>query len=513
MLLIYITMGHLYPLLVAFVVLSWASRSHADVKFVFSVHRHGARNVLPKTSLLKENSAFGGPTLLPQGLNQTYSSGVTFRTRYMNASTCTGTNTCLLGSTSGGRYGVLNAPGVSFHNYNLLARSSALDRALLSSRGFYAGLFPSSPGLIPNNNMSMPDGQQPVPVYSVADVNDYVIRGYTKCPAYDDRLAAWYNTDEFKRKETETQAFRERVKALAPDMDCNLTNWWNVYDAWNVWNSTGLGDRFPPQGYLEPADAAQMTPLANWLEASKMRSSLTGNLLGGPLVSELLDGMSQAARAQELNSDTYIKVMTISSHYNTMLGLLSALALDTNSPAATAMSNPNRPSNWLATGALPDVGGPKIPASASLLVLELFSEQPTSPLLVRLVVQDGPSSPYVTIPLPCSSGSASPAGTCTWPAFQTWASSAALSASDWCKACRNADAATCIQINLQGQLDSSQGSGGHKDWEIAVAVVVTFVGTLLLCGVIAVVVRQRSKRAWSQFEHNPNETKEPKISC
>lgn len=40
---------------------------HASLIAVYSIQRHGARNVLPKSALLAESSIIGGPTLLPQG--------------------------------------------------------------------------------------------------------------------------------------------------------------------------------------------------------------------------------------------------------------------------------------------------------------------------------------------------------------------------------------------------------------------------------------------------------------
>ncbi len=46
-----------------------------DVALLYVVHRHGARNALPKTSLLRENVTLGGPTLLPQGQRQLYTAG------------------------------------------------------------------------------------------------------------------------------------------------------------------------------------------------------------------------------------------------------------------------------------------------------------------------------------------------------------------------------------------------------------------------------------------------------
>lgn len=45
------------------------------VVMVYSVQRHGARNMLPKTALLQESDATGGPTLLPQGQSQANRAG------------------------------------------------------------------------------------------------------------------------------------------------------------------------------------------------------------------------------------------------------------------------------------------------------------------------------------------------------------------------------------------------------------------------------------------------------
>lgn len=55
---------------------------------------------------------------------------------------------------------------------------------------------------------------QIVPVYSQADANDYVIRGYTKCPAYADALTAWYASPEFAAKANESSALRAEIQSV-----------------------------------------------------------------------------------------------------------------------------------------------------------------------------------------------------------------------------------------------------------------------------------------------------------
>ncbi len=112
---------------------------------VFAVARHGARNALPKTALLREPA--GGVTLLPAGQRQCYDAGAAFRARYLDDSCAAGGaagapgDTCLREGARGGAalYGVASAPNVSFSNFNTLVRSSALDRTLLSARSFMEG--------------------------------------------------------------------------------------------------------------------------------------------------------------------------------------------------------------------------------------------------------------------------------------------------------------------------------------------------------------------------------------
>ena len=49
--------------------------TNAELVMVYSLQRHGARNVLPKGALLTETDLIGGPTLLPEGQRQTYNAG------------------------------------------------------------------------------------------------------------------------------------------------------------------------------------------------------------------------------------------------------------------------------------------------------------------------------------------------------------------------------------------------------------------------------------------------------
>lgn len=81
-----------------------------------------------------------------------------------------------------------SADGI-FNNFNTLIRSSSLDRAIMTARSFLDAVFP--PINQPTDTTYLPDRQQVVPVYSQAADGDAIIRGYTACPAYDNRLLEW----------------------------------------------------------------------------------------------------------------------------------------------------------------------------------------------------------------------------------------------------------------------------------------------------------------------------------
>ncbi len=49
---------------------------------------------------------------------------------------------------------------------------------------------------------------QLVPIYSVAEPEDYLIRGYTRCDAYQRRLDQWYDSAEFTIRAADSEATR-----------------------------------------------------------------------------------------------------------------------------------------------------------------------------------------------------------------------------------------------------------------------------------------------------------------
>jgi hypothetical protein len=90
------------------------------------------------------------------------------------------------------------------------------------------------------------------------------------------------------------QGLRQQISDEAPQLNTSLANWWNVYDAFNVWRTYRVGDVMPD---LDNATYGQVMAIAHWLEVAKMRSALTGSLLGGPLLADILGRLGAAGDA------------------------------------------------------------------------------------------------------------------------------------------------------------------------------------------------------------------------
>lgn len=204
-----------------------------------------------------------------------------------------GAGTCLTPLGGGARYGLADsAPDVSYSNHDLLANSSALHRTIVSATAFFLGAF--GDGAVKQGEEAPYLAVPMVPVFSVGEEQDVAIRPYTKCPTYRRKLARWYQSAEFTQKEAGTADVRARVAALAPGLNTSLTQFWNVFDAFNVWRTNKVGEPMPDL----PVDLfQQVVAIATWLETAKMRSALAGNLLGGVLLADVVGRIEAAARA------------------------------------------------------------------------------------------------------------------------------------------------------------------------------------------------------------------------
>jgi len=194
----------------------------------------------------------------------------------------------------------------------------------------------------------------------------------------------------------------------------------------------------------------------------------------------------------------YYKLLTVSSHYNTQLGVLSALQ---------AAVEPSQRTQYLWLQ--------KIPSLAAALVFELH-KTPAGALVVRAVFQDGPTAQYQVVSLPCAvAGDAAEAfagpGSCTLEAFRALAGPQAFdSSSAWCEACNNNKVLACVVRNMARQLvavgvdpasaalgdagavygSGGSGRGAVSPGMVALWCVVSVAAAAALAGAVFVTVRK-----------------------
>jgi hypothetical protein len=77
---------------------------------------------------------------------------------------------------------------------------------------------PSPPPPLPPH--PPPLSLQAVPVYTHMEAEDYLIRGYAKCDAYNGRVSSWYNSPEFVAKSQQTEALRWALCRASAALAC-----------------------------------------------------------------------------------------------------------------------------------------------------------------------------------------------------------------------------------------------------------------------------------------------------
>lgn len=184
----------------------------------------------------------------------------------------------------------------------------------------------------------------------------------------------------------------------------------------------------------------------------------------------------------------YYKLLTVSAHYNTQLGVLAALQ---------AGADPSRRTHYL--------WQQRIPSLAAVLAFELHRSPDGATFVVRAVFQDGPRAQYSVLPLPCAvAGDAADElagpGSCTLDRFRALAGPQAINSSaDFCEACSNTKVMACVVRNMERQLMAvgSSRRSGTSPGMVAVWCVVSVALAAMLAGAALLVARKLRQRRQS----------------
>ncbi|RXW22878.1 hypothetical protein EST38_g2990 [Candolleomyces aberdarensis] len=134
-------------------------------------------------------------------------------------------------------------------------------------------------------------GYQSIPIESVESEEDISLEGWVECTTFSNNTQAFFKSEAFAQKSSETAAFREELHPYLGERSSSLENMWNVFDFMNVQsihNATFAASL--PDGYL-----AQARDLANWHQFNIFSSSdlsSVGNIAGRTISAPILDAIA-----------------------------------------------------------------------------------------------------------------------------------------------------------------------------------------------------------------------------
>lgn len=387
-----------YLCCLAFVVLGTIAR--AEVLQVQVLHRHGARPHLRKARTDPADEV-GGAELLTQGVVEMRRLGEAVRSRYI---------------AKGGLEVIAASKPTYSSSEDFYAVSSQTSRTLSSSRAFIQGLYIDG-----NDSSTATTDTARIPTHVFAsESRDWRLRGYTMCPNFVKAIESLLRSDDYTKKEQEVSAAGDLKKAgdAIGEETPDLAHAFNVYDRF-VLAKGNYGDVEPEAAKYDLTDDAfeNIKSAADWMESRKFGDSdVAGTLVSGGLLNDMIRRANAMLGQPEVGYEK-TRMIEYSGHYPLLLGVFSALGLD-SSTFTDAQS------------ALAKNASTSIPAFASALVWELH----TGGNVKLFWVAGGESLTFV--PIPCGSDATEFA--CKLASISSRLNAVATSRAAFCSACGSA---------------------------------------------------------------------------
>lgn len=289
--------------------LTVAASAQEKLIFAIDVIRHGDRTPLDQIPAAPHQWAEGLGQLTAAGMKQECQLGAKARALYVD------------------RYHLLSS---NYAAGTLYARSTDLDRTLMSAQLFLLGLYPpgTGPAIPATGQPAVPDGLQPIPVHTVSwNSDDLLVPGYD-ANAYRDLLVRHvFSTPEWKEKTAQLQPKFARwseasgiritdlnqLGALADDM--------YIYQLYHVPLPAGIAD-----------DSRTIIDAGQWAFVQSYKPAEIGRVTGGTLLKKVAGYLRQGSEGT-----SPLKYVLFSAHDTTLLGELSALGAPlTNAPPYAA---------------------------------------------------------------------------------------------------------------------------------------------------------------------------------
>ncbi len=302
-------------LLILLAVLFCSSAACAQEKLILVVTliRHGDRMPCHAISSSPYAWELGLGELTPLGINQEYLLGKSFRTRYVE------------------QLGFLPP---KYKDNSIYARSTNINRTIISAQSFLCGLYPPYTGpLLDNGTPALPYGYQPIPVRTVPEDQDRILLGINvNKKRYKEMVRQYvFNTDEWKK---ETSSCEDKFGRWSEIFGVKITNLMDLNDSGDNVNVRLLKGVPLPEGLTE-TEAREIVRLFQWTMAEVCKPRKISCFIAREFMNELIAHMEKAVKGPRQYS-----FILYSGHDTTLIPVLSALGapLDSQPPFASNVS-------------------------------------------------------------------------------------------------------------------------------------------------------------------------------
>ena len=281
-----------------------AASGQDQLVFGLDVIRHGDRTPLNDIPAASHTWSEGLGQMTATGIQQEYQLGVKFRAFYVD------------------RYHLLPP---TYTNGILYARSTDVDRTLVSAQMVLMGLYPPGAGpKLPTGQPAAPNALQPIPVHTVPSEVDSLLIPDHDSKAFAQLLERYVlATPAWKRKSAELEPKFTRWSEATGLRIENLTQVSALADVLYIYQLNHL--QLPSALEL---DAQTIIEAGQWAFVQSYRPSQVGRATGGLLLKQIADCLQQVSAGK-----TSLRYVLFSAHDSTILSEMSALGSPmTNAP-------------------------------------------------------------------------------------------------------------------------------------------------------------------------------------
>ncbi|KAL6262448.1 hypothetical protein P5V15_007534 [Pogonomyrmex californicus] len=199
--------------------------------------------------------------------------------------------------------------------YDIYVQSTDVDRTLMSAEANLAGLYPPVKNQVWDNIKWMP-----IPVHTVPEKEDYVLRASKRCPRYDYELEKVMTSPEMERVRKANAKLYAYLTEHTGDNIFSLKTAEHLYDVLYI---ERLYNKTLPQ-WTESVFPEKLKPLAILSFMTESYNKILQRLKSGPLLGEMIDHMIKKTQ-HALQPDR--KIWMYSAHDETVANMLMTLNL------------------------------------------------------------------------------------------------------------------------------------------------------------------------------------------